>query len=207
MMNGSRRLLLLGISLVALVAVVGFSWLLWLRPDPYAFKGGNFAPPNPAPSLDGMVDQTGQPFSLADHRGEIVVLYFGYTHCPDACPATLGHFMDVKEALGDDADDVVFAMITVDPERDTPERLAEYLEFFDPTFVGLSATPDATQQVTRSWNVMVAKQESNSKGGYLVDHTTSSFVVDKEGNLRLTYPLDADTGDIADDVEHLIDEN
>lgn len=206
MMNGSRRLLLLGISLAALIAVVGSSWLLWLRPDAYEIKGGSYDPPNPAASLGNVVDQRGKPFSLEDQRGKVVMLYFGYTSCPDACPATLTEFMDVKEKLGDDADEVVFAMVTVDPERDTPERLAEYLDFFDPTFYGLSTDPEETRQVARNWMIMYTKRESNSQGGYMVDHATYSFVVDKAGNLRLTYPLGFDVDAMTDDVRYLINE-
>ena len=202
----SQRLLLLGISLVAVVAVAGFSWFFWLRPQPYEFHGGFYNPPNPAASLGDVVDQHGKPFSLADQRGKVVMLYFGYTHCPDACPATLNEFMEVKEHLGNRANDVVFAMVTVDPERDTPQRLTEYLDFFDPSFLGLSTTPDQTPTVARDWNVSYAKREVNSATGYLVDHSTSAFVVDKAGNLRLTYPLDFNTKDMAADVEHLLDE-
>jgi protein SCO1/2 len=206
MNRNSRSLLLLGISLVAVVAVAGFSWFFWLRPEPYEFKGGFYNPPNPAASLGDVVDQNGQPFSLEAQRGKVVMLYFGYTHCPDACPATLNEFMEVKERLGDDADQVVFAMVTVDPERDTPERLAEYLDFFDSSFYGLSTNADETRTVARDWNVTYQKREVDSATGYLVDHATSSYVVDQQGNLRLTYPVGFDTGDMTSDIEHLIDE-
>jgi protein SCO1 len=206
MNTSSQRYLLLGISLVAVVAVAGFSWFFWLRPEPYEFKGGNYEPPNPAASLGGVTDQHGQPFSLADQQGKVVMLFFGYTHCPDFCPATLYQFMDVKEALGDDADQIVFAMVTVDPERDTPERLVEYLEFSDPAFLGLRTTPEETQIVARDWMVSFSKREVDSATGYMVDHSTASYVVDKAGNLRLTYPSGFDTDDMTADIQHLIDE-
>ncbi len=206
MANVSQRILLLGVSLLAVAAIAGASWFFWLRPEPYAFKGGYYDPPKPAASLGGVVDQHGKPFSLEAQRGKVVMLYFGYTHCPDFCPATLREFMEVKEKLGGDADQVVFAMVTVDPERDTPARLAEYMDFFDPAFLGLSMPPEETQTVARDWNVSYTKREVDSATGYLVDHYTASFVVDKAGNLRLTYPLGTDTDDMTSDVQHLIDE-
>lgn len=198
--------LIAGLTLLAAILIAGASWFIFFRTEPYEIKGGNYSPPNQAASLGSAVDQHGQPFSLEDHEGELTFVFFGYTHCPDYCPATLADFVDIKDKLGDDAEHVNFVMVTVDPERDTPERLAEYIEFFDPTFYGLSMPPEETQQVARDWFVQYSYEDANSQGGYMVNHSVSSYVVDKEGNLRLTYPDGFDTSDIASDLRYLINE-
>lgn len=198
--------LVVGLTLLAVIAIAGASWFYFFRSEPYEFRGGNYTPPNPAASLGSAVDQHGEPFSLDDHQGELTFVFFGYTHCPDFCPATLTEFVDVKDKLGDDAGQVNFVMVTVDPERDTPERLAEYIEFFDPSFFGLSMPADETRTVARDWSIEYSYEDANSQGGYLVNHTVTSYVVDKDGNLRLVYPAGYDTDDIASDLEYLISE-
>lgn len=204
--SSSRTLVLAAVGVLAAVAVAIAVWFFAFREDPYEFHGGFYQPPNAAAELTNAVDQHGEPFRLEDWRGKVVFIYFGYTHCPDACPATLSEFMEVKDALGADADDVAFVMVTVDPERDTPERMAEYLEFWDPEFYGVSMPEEDTQRVARAWNVLYTYRDANSQGGYMVDHETSSYVVDTEGNLRLTYPLGFDPEKMAEDVEHLLDD-
>lgn len=203
-----NKLLIGALSLLAVVAVVGAAWFFFFRndEDPYEFRYGYYNTTEAAPEFQGAVDQHGQPFSLEDYRGKLVFVYFGYTHCPDACPATLDEFMEVKEALGNDADDVAFVMVTVDPSRDTPERLTEYLDFWDPEFYGVSMSQEATEAVAREWLVSYTYRDKNSKGGYLVDHEVSAFVVDKDGNKRLTYPLGSDTTIMAEDARHLLGE-
>jgi protein SCO1/2 len=198
--------LVAAITLLLVAAVAGGAWFAFLRPDPHEFKYGFYNPAEAAPDFQGAVDQHGNPFSLEDYRGKLVFVYFGYTHCPDACPATLDEFMEVKENLGEDAEDVAFVMVTVDPARDTPERLAEYLDFWDPEFYGVSMSQEDTDAVTRSWIINYSYQDKNSQGGYLVDHEVSSFVIDKDGNKRLTYPLGSDTETMAKDARYLLDE-
>ena len=181
-------------------------WITFWEDDEYEFNGGFYEPPKEAQPLSNAVDQHGEPFTLEEHRGKVVFLYFGYTHCPDACPATLAEWMEVKELLGDEAEDVVFAMVTVDPARDTPERMGEYLEFWDPAFYGLVMPEEDTDTVADAWNIRYSYSDRDSSGGYLVDHEVSSFVVDPDGNLRLTYPLGFDPELMAEDVRHLLDD-
>jgi protein SCO1/2 len=202
----TNTLLIGGLSLLLVIAVAAAAWFVLFRSDSHEFKYGFYTPAEAAPPFEGAVDQHGDPFRLEDYRGKVVMVYFGYTHCPDACPATLDEFMEVKENLGDKAEDVAFVMVTVDPTRDSPERLAEYLEFWDPEFYGVSMSQENTEVVARSWLINYSYQDKNSQGGYLVDHEVSSFVIDKEGNKRLTYPLGADTATMAKDVEYLLDE-
>lgn len=204
--TSSRTFLLAGAGLVAVVIVALAAWYFFLRDEPYEFHGGFYEPPTAAAPFTNATDQHGNPFNLEDFEGKVVFLYFGYTHCPDACPATLDSFMEVKEILGADAENVEFVFVTVDPERDTPERITEYLEFWDPEFYGVSMPEDDTLATARGWNIFYTYREANSQGGYMVDHQTSSFVVDKNGNLRLTYPLGFDSAKMAEDAEHLLDQ-
>lgn len=213
------RIPALGLRLLAVLAVLfgtfGYAtsasaglpdWITFWEDDEYEFHGGFYDPPKEAQPLGDAVDQHGEPFNLEDHRGKVVFVYFGYTHCPDACPATLSEWMEVKELLGDKADDVVFAMITVDPSRDTPERMGEYISFWDPEFYGLVLSEEDTIEVTNAWNIRYSYRDRDSSGGYLVDHEVSTFVVDTDGNLRLTYPLGFDPELMAEDIEYLLDE-
>lgn len=202
----STALWLVAASIVAVVVIAGASWFFLARASAHEFKYGHYEPAQTAPELANAVDQHGKPFSFEALRGKVVFVYFGYTHCPDACPATLDEFMEVKDNLGDKADEVAFVMVTVDPARDTPERMAEYLDFWDPEFYGVSMPQQDTEKVARDWSVFFNYQDKNSAGGYLVDHEVSSFVIDKDGNKRLTYPLGADTGTMTDDAEFLLKE-
>lgn len=171
--------------------------------DDYEFNGGYYDPPREAHEFPNAVDQNGDPFSLADHADKTVFLYFGYTHCPDACPATLAEWREVKAELGEEADDVVFVMVTVDPARDTPERLKEWLGFWDEEFYGVSMSQEDTDTVTSQWGITVSKSEGTSASGYLVTHDVSTYVVSPDGELLLTYPLGFDPADIAEDIRHL----
>ncbi|HEY8445830.1 MAG TPA: SCO family protein [Thermomicrobiales bacterium] len=202
-MSRRAKFIALGSAIaVATIALVA-GWMLWNR-ESYAFHGGEIQPVRAAAPIE-LTDQRGQPFSLADQAGAVVVLYFGYTACPDACPTTLSDWISVKEELGKDAERVRFVMVTVDPERDTPERLGEYLAFFDPEFIGLAGTPEQIQAITQDYGVAVVKREfDESAMSYLVDHTTSTFVIDTKGNLRLVYAHGTDPELIAEDIRHLL---
>lgn len=180
-------------------------WITFWEDDEYEFNGGFYEPPREAHPLIDAVDQHGEPFSFEEHEGKVIFLYFGYTHCPDACPATLSEWMEVEELLGDKADDVVFAMVTVDPARDTPERMGEYLAFWDPTFYGVTMSEEDTKTVMQEWGILYALEEPDQTGDYTVTHDVSTYVIDPDGDLRLTYPLGFDTEMMVEDIEHLLD--
>lgn len=145
-----------------------------------------------------------QPVSMSDFRGKVVLLYFGYTFCPDACPATMSVLKQVRQELGRRADDVQVIMITVDPERDTPEHLAGYMPGFDPTFIGLSGDLDAISAAATGYGVFFEKQEGTPATGYLVDHTASVTAIDRDGYVRLVFPFDMTAVDIAADIRRLL---
>lgn len=172
--------------------------------DDYQFKGGELSPAAAAAPLD-LTDQFGHPFTLERVQGEVTLVYFGYTTCPDLCPTTLSDFIAVKEMLGDDAGAVNFVLVSVDPERDTQERLAEYLGFFDSEFIGLRGTGEETEAAKAGYGVVATRVEyPDSATGYLVDHTSLIYVIDTEGKLRLTYPYGFDPESIAEDIRHLV---
>ncbi|WP_374494647.1 SCO family protein [Zoogloea sp.] len=132
-----------------------------------------------------LTDHTGAPRSLADYRGKVVTLFFGYTQCPDVCPTNLLGMAEVMRQLGPDADKVQVLFITVDPERDTQALLAEYVPAFDKRFVGLFGDAASTAAVAKDFKVFYQKQGDTSGQAYTVDHSTGTYVFDPQGRLRL----------------------
>lgn len=132
-----------------------------------------------------LTDHTGKPRTLADFRGKLVVLFFGYTQCPDVCPTTMAEMAAVLKELGPAADEVQVLFVTLDPERDTQELLASYVPAFDARFLGLRGTPEQTAQTAKEFKVFVSKVPGKAPGSYTVDHTAGSYVFDKEGRVRL----------------------
>lgn len=172
--------------------------------DEGSFHGFLLEPPHKAPELN-LIDQHRNPFRLADHEGNLVVVFFGYTNCPDVCPATLVYYTHVKRELGPLADRVKFVFVSVDPEYDTPEHLAQYVNRFDSTFYGLSGTDEQTAKVVADYGVYVEKvEDENSPVGYWVNHSALSYVIDTDGNLRLALPFGVEPADIAADLRQLL---
>lgn len=195
------------VALIAIVVLIAGGIIYWStnQSEAYQFNGGEISPPAAAPALE-LSDQNGEAFTLAQDEGNVSLIYFGYTTCPDLCPTTLNDFAIVKEELGEEAaSDVDFIMVTFDPERDTQARMKEYLNFFDPEFIGLRGDDAQTQQFLKDYGVTIKRVEyPNSSTGYLIDHTALIYVIDKEGRLRLTYPYGTDPAMIAEDVQHLV---
>jgi protein SCO1/2 len=194
------------VILVASIAIAATTIWMTTRTDAYEFKGGEITPPQAAAPLD-LTDQNGQPFTLSQEEGNVLLVYFGYTTCPDLCPTTLIDFATVKDELGEDGANVLYVLVTFDPERDTTERLHEYLGFFDPTFIGLRGDDAQTESVKQAYGVTTKRVEyPNSATGYLIDHTALIYVIDTDGRLRLTYPYGTDPMAIVEDVRHLASE-
>jgi protein SCO1/2 len=150
-----------------------------------------------------LTDHAGTPRTLADWRGKLVVVFFGFTQCPDVCPTTLATMADVMKRLGPDADRVQVLFVTVDPERDTKAVLAPYVTAFDPRFVGLWGDADATAKAAREFRVFFQKVPLKS-GTYSIDHTAASFVLDAQGRLRLYVRHQMPPEDIAADLRLLL---
>jgi protein SCO1/2 len=152
-----------------------------------------------------LTGHTGEPVSLGDLRGQVVLLYFGYTHCPDVCPLTLATYRQVKTRLGEDADRLAVVFISVDGERDTPDRLASYVTAFDPDFIGLSGTDAEIRQVGQDYGLFFQRSTyDNTATDYVVDHTASTFVIGPQGRLRIIYPFGTGPDIIAAGVRSLL---
>lgn len=132
-----------------------------------------------------LTDPEGRQRTLADFRGKVVVMFFGYTQCPDACPTTLSELAAVMQALGADAARVQVLFVTVDPERDTAALLAQYVPAFNPAFLGLRGDAQATAEVAREFKVLYQKQPGATPGSYSMDHSAGTFIFDPEGRLRV----------------------
>jgi protein SCO1 len=171
----SRRALVLGV-LVAALAGCGGSGVQFKNVDiTGADYGRDFS----------LIDHTGKPRTLQDFRGKAVVMFFGYTHCPDVCPTTLAELKMVKSQLGPDGERLQVLFVTVDPERDTQAVLAQYVPAFDPSFVGLRGDATATAKVAKDFKVFYQKVPGSKPDNYSVDHTAGSYVFDPQGRLRL----------------------
>ena len=132
-----------------------------------------------------LTDHNGKPRTLADFRGKAVVMFFGYTQCPDVCPTTLSDLAAALQKLGTDANRVQVLFVTIDPERDTPELLSQYVPAFNPTFLGLYGDAAATAATAREFKVLYQKQPGSTPGSYSMDHSAGTFIFDPQGRLRL----------------------
>jgi protein SCO1 len=148
-------------------------------------------------------DHNGKPRTLADFRGKVVTVFFGFTHCPDACPTTLVEMAEIMRELGADAEKVQVLFVTVDPERDTPQVLSQYVPAFHPSFLGLSGDADATARTAKEFKIFHQKQPGKT-GGYSVDHSAGTYIFDREGRLRLFAPYGKGAAAILHDVRLLL---
>jgi protein SCO1/2 len=171
--------------------------------QPYTFHGTVMQNPSGAPGFT-LMSNNGQRVSLDDFRGKLVMLYFGYTFCPDVCPATLVEIAGAMDILGEDAKEVQVIMISVDPERDTPEVLGEYVAHFDPDFLGVTGTEDEIAQLATLYGIYYEKHEGSAASGYLIDHTATVMVVDENGALKLILPFGTTAAEMAEDLEHML---
>ena len=195
-----RDLVIFGMAvLVGLIAV-----FLVLGPQrEYTFQGSLIEPAVAAPQFE-LTDMNGEQFQLSQLADQVVVMFFGYTGCPDVCPVTLTEFLQIRSKLGRGADQVSFVFVTVDPERDTPERMQKYLTNFDPEIIGLTGERSDLEPVWADYGVYQAKAEGVSPDNYLVDHISRVYVLDADGNLRLTYLFGTENQLITEDVRHLV---
>ena len=149
-------------------------------------------------------DPQGNARRLADFRGKAVVVFFGYTQCPDVCPTTLAALAEAMKELGPDADRVQVLFITVDPERDTPALLAQYVPAFDPRFLGLYGDAEATARTAKEFKIIYQKVPGSSAGTYTMDHSAGTYVFDPQGRLRL-YVANGQGADVfAHDLRELL---
>lgn len=177
--------------------------------DEASAAGGSETPgvvldePYPAPDFTLMTHE-GEPFRLSDHQDQVFGIFFGYTGCPDICPLTLGFMAHAAEELGPDSEDVTFLLITVDPERDDPERLERYISRVDAPIIGLTGERDVLEQVWNDYDIYVERQERDD-GSYLVDHSGQVWLIAPNGELTMFTPMGADGDDLTGAIRWLLD--
>ena len=152
-----------------------------------------------------LTDFNGQPRTLADYKGKVVVMFFGFTQCPDVCPTTLLELAEAKKLLGEDGDKLQGLFVSIDPERDTPEVLKAYMDAFDSSFVGLYAgSPEKLAALAKDYKVYYKRVEGQTPTSYTMDHTAASYVYDPQGRLRLYARYGVGAQAMADDVRLLL---
>lgn len=180
---------------VIIIAALVYTYINDTNPP---LHGSVISPPQPAPDF-ALIGQNQQTVELSDFQGKYVLLFFGFTNCPDECPLTMGYLKQMHDKLGDEADQVQTILITTDPAHDTPQVLGDYLSHFDPSFIGLTASLENLQSVWSSYGVTVMDNGET--------HSSFLYLIDPKGNLIATYPLLDNSDDITADMQHLIASN
>jgi protein SCO1/2 len=187
---------LIGLVLVGIIGWVGFTML-----KPHTFSGEVVS--EPAPAYDfSFLDANGDAVRLSDFKGKLILLFFGYTLCPDMSPATLVEVKRALKELGADAERVQMIIISVDPERDSPALIADYAAAYDPRFIGLTGTPEGIAEVAENFNIIYRKHAGSDATGYLIDHTATLTLVDQDGMVKEIFPFGAQGKQIAADLKY-----
>ena len=153
-----------------------------------------------------LTDHHGQKRSLGDFRGKVVVIFFGFTHCPDVCPTTLAELASALKKLGSESEKVQVLLVTIDPERDTPALLAQYVTGFNPTFLALRGNADETARVAKEFKVIYQKVSGQKAQNYSMDHSAGSFIFDRDGRLRLYVGYGRGADVFAHDISALLNQ-
>lgn len=200
-----RKILFVGLGSILLIGAVIVGVLLFGKPAD--FRGTSYVEPYP-PAPDFELERAdGSSFRLSEMRDDIVLLFFGYTSCPDVCPTTLAELNQALEKLDEDeANKVQVIFVTVDPDRDTPERTQEYVNHFNPNFVGLSGSETELNIVWDEYGVFREIVDGPSAAGYLVNHTARVTLIDGNGNLRISFGFDMPVEDIVYDIKLILKE-
>lgn len=171
--------------------------------SPHTFHGTVIQ--SPSPSFDFTLTGADGDVSLSDFRGKLVVIYFGYTFCPDICPATLANVGQALRRMNESqAKDVQLIMISLDPQRDTPKKLSEYVAHFYPSFIGITGSNEKLAEVTSLYGIFYEKSAGSTTENYTIDHTATLLVIDREGYLKLVFPFGVTVDEIADDLKYML---
>ncbi len=179
------------------------TWLTGCSPDKPQFKSIDLTGADYAQGFS-LLDHNGQLRTVKDFAGKVVVVFFGFTQCPDVCPTSMAELAEVKQMLGADGDKLQAIFITVDPERDTPELLKAYMGNFDPSFLALRPTPEQLPQVAKDFKIYYKKVDGKTQGSYTMDHSAGSYIYDPKGIIRLYNRYGSGAEMLASDIRLLI---
>ena len=224
-MKGKTAIIVAAVFMVVIVFVA--VWAVQNSETNLKYNGTLIDPAAPAAEI-ALTHANGEVVRLSDYRGKVVLIYFGYTNCPDYCPTTMVNMRDTMEELGDLADEVVFFFVTIDPENDSPERMDDYVTIFNPAFFGLSGSEEELAKIWKDYGVFREKEgeeeevadsvdhdthgadgeehELPSFGGVQFAHTSILYVIDKDGGWRLTIPWGMDPSLVVQDLRIIIAE-
>ncbi len=188
---------------IFIVALSGAVLAACSQKQAVAFKGVDVTGAEYAKDFK-LADANGQVRTLGEFKGKVVVVFFGYTQCPDVCPTTMAELAEVRKSLGADASKLQVIFISVDPERDTPEVLKAYMGNFDPTFIALRPTPEQLAQTAKDFKIHYAKVPGKTPTSYTMDHSAGSYVFDPEGRVRVFTRYGTGAQAVADDVKVLL---
>jgi len=198
----NKRLTLQRLAACSLV-LAGGSWLAGCSESKPSFHSVDVTGADYAKQF-AVRDHNGQERHLTDFAGKVVVMFFGYTQCPDVCPSTMADMAELKKALGSDGERLQVLFVTVDPERDTPELLKAYMQNFDPSFLALVPTPQQLPEVTREFKIFYRKVEGTTPTSYSMDHSAGSYIFDAKGQLRLFTRYGSPKEAVLKDIQTLI---
>jgi len=198
-----RKTLLIGIGSFLFLLAVGVAVFVFAKPA--SFRGTTFAEPYPVASEIDLTRSDGSRFRLSELRGDVVLVFFGYTSCPDVCPTTMAELRQaLSELNAQDVERVKVVFVTVDPDRDSPERVQEYVDQFNPAFIGLSGSKTDLEKVWAEYGVYREIADEQSAAGYIVNHTARVSLVDQQGNLRISFSFDTPMEDIVHDLKLML---
>lgn len=197
-----KKILLVGFASLAIVAAATLIALLFSKSN--SFRGTAYSEPYPAAPYFELTHSSGDLIRLSDYRGRIVLLFFGYTFCPDVCPATLAELNLALNEIPEKADLVQVVYVSVDPDRDTPQIIQEYVERFNPSFIGLSGSLDELERIWQDYDIFreVVTSDSNI---VTVSHTARVILIDEKSNMRLSYAFGTPVEDIVFDLKLLLE--
>jgi protein SCO1/2 len=196
----NKNTLRTGMIVLVVIVIAIASTLLFSGQS--GFRGTTYNEPfPPAPNFE-LTNSSGKQFRLSDERNKIVLLFFGYTSCPDVCPTTLAELNQALKEIGDKASSVQVVFITVDPDRDTPQKIQEYVARFNPSFIGLSGSTNELQKIWDDYGIFREIVQSDS--GIIVNHTARTILIDKESKMRLSYGFGTPVEDIVNDLGILL---
>lgn len=200
----NKNLLKIGGGILALLGIVALLSFLLSKAQP--FRGISYEEPYPLAPQIALKKADGEMFRLSEQQGKIVLIFFGYTSCPDVCPTTLAEMKMLMDELGDLGKNVQVVFVSVDPDRDTSEKVQTYVNHFHPSFLGLTGSMGELSPIWRDYSIVREEVQSDSSFGVIINHTALLFLVDQQGNLRLSFPYQTPVKDIAHDIKLLLEQ-